>query len=355
MSPLLALLCLLCAPSEAAPPSLRVRASATSSRPSLRATPDILASRSGESGLISDAIPPKRSESAQRNRELLLGRCTVLACLFGFTFFNGVARRSLSSAGPSLVSEGMITEIRAEDVFSLGFDAFALGKLLVLPTLLLLGEKSALLLQVAAVTLSCLALAIAPGTPIVQSGAWVVLRIFSAMATSTMLPFVGHWFPRPAYGRVFAWIFTGFQAGYFFVSVYWQHLLFSHKGLHWRLPFVSCTAIGCILFVACSLMLKERPSLPPRQEKVAAELPAPLGRKPPRLLPLVTKMRTRWVFWAMLLTVFAYTPIVEYSTHVTTYLKEMPLLAHFLSARCPALTPSANHNPRPKDSPQNRN
>ena len=38
---------------------------------------------------------------------------------------------------------------------------------------------------------------------------------------------------------------------------------------------------------------------------------------------LLHKISTRWVFWAMLLAAAAYTPAVEYSTHVTSYLKEM--------------------------------
>ena len=42
--------------------------------------------------------------------------------------------------------------------------------------------------------------------------AWVLFRIFSAMAVSTILPFVGKWFPRPYYGRIFALLFSGFQA-----------------------------------------------------------------------------------------------------------------------------------------------
>ena len=34
-------------------------------------------------------------------------------------------------------------------------------------------------------------------------------RFSSAMAVSTMLPFVGAWFPRPYYGRIFAVLFCG--------------------------------------------------------------------------------------------------------------------------------------------------
>ena len=58
-----------------------------------------------------------KSERDLAKRKLLLGRCCVLACLFSFTFFNGVARSSLSSAAPSLVAEGLITQSRAEEVF----------------------------------------------------------------------------------------------------------------------------------------------------------------------------------------------------------------------------------------------
>ena len=74
-----------------------------------------------------------------------------------------------------------------------------------------------------------------------QLAAWVIFRIASAMATSTILPFVGAWFPRRWYGRIFALIFTGFQAGYLLVSYYWQARLFAGK-LHWRDVFGQCTA-----------------------------------------------------------------------------------------------------------------
>ena len=41
------------------------------------------------------------------------------------------------------------------------------------------------------------------------------------------------------------------------------------------------------------------------------------------LLALCHKLANRWVFWAMLLYCASYSPAVEYSTHVTSYLKEM--------------------------------
>ena len=101
----------------------------------------------------------------------------------------------------------------------------------------------------------------------------------------------------------------------------------------------TCAALGAALLLACSALLHERPS--PRlisiisgeaagQRKRSAAGRAGSddeGAAPARarleLLKLLVKMRRRWVFWAMVLTVFAYTPIVEYSTHVTSYLREM--------------------------------
>ncbi|KAL1507584.1 hypothetical protein AB1Y20_007203 [Prymnesium parvum] len=335
---LLALLPLLASANEADPrPPRRPLAEATpsSTTPTCSAAATLLPSRRtarrspgpplrslrpADPALLANSADPRTPPPAERaldERRLLRGRAAVLICLFAFTFFNGVARRSLSSAAPSLVAEGLLTEARAEFVFTQGFDAFAVGKLLVIPTLMFLGAKAALLVQAAAVTGCCAALCMAAGSARVQSGAWVGLRVFSAMATSTILPFVGAWFPRGAYGRVFAWLFSGFQAGYLFVSVYWQRVLFSERGLHWREPFATCTAFGVLLLLACAALLHERP--PSAASPPAAAAPS---RAPP-LLKLVEKIRTRWVFWAMVVTVFAYTPIVEYSTHVTSYLKEM--------------------------------
>ena len=42
-----------------------------------------------------------------------------------------------------------------------------------------------------------------------------------------------------------------------------------------------------------------------------------------QFVALMKTVSRRWVFWAMVLACAAYTPAVEYSTHVTSYLKEM--------------------------------
>ena len=172
--------------------------------------------------------------------------------------------------------------------------------------------------------------------------AWVLFRIFSAMAVSTMLPFVGQWFPRPYYGRIFALLFSGFQVGYLACSYGWGYLL-STKRLHWRVPMEHCVAGYAVLFVGCALWLEEAPAPQPglpggtegkaRLEELQRLEASGAEKKQSRLerrrtskqqlYALCHKLATRWVFWAMLIYCASYSPAVEYSTHVTSYLKEM--------------------------------
>ena len=58
---------------------------------------------------------------AAQDRALLLARCRTLLLLLGFTFMNGLARRSLSSSAPSLVAEGVVSHPRVEEIFMVGF------------------------------------------------------------------------------------------------------------------------------------------------------------------------------------------------------------------------------------------
>ena len=128
----------------------------------------------------------RHHEGAWR-RELRRGRMATLVMLICFTFMNGVARRMLSSAAPSMVDNGLLTVARADQIFMVGFEAFAIGKLLVVPTTLLLGTRRSVLVQLGMMTLCCGSYLVAPANPAVQMGAWVVFRVFSAMAVSTML------------------------------------------------------------------------------------------------------------------------------------------------------------------------
>ena len=172
--------------------------------------------------------------------------------------------------------------------------------------------------------------------------AWVLFRICSAMAVSTMLPFVGQWFPRLYYGRIFALLFSGFQVGYLACSYGWGYLLSTGR-LHWRVPMEHCVAGFAVLFVGCALWLEEAPPPPPGlpggtegkarleelqrleasgEEKKQSRLERRRTSKQ-QLYALCHKLATRWVFWAMLIYCASYSPAVEYSTHVTSYLKEM--------------------------------
>ena len=207
-----------------------------------------------------------------------------------------------------------------------------------MPLTLALGHRRALLLQVAVAAVSCAAYLVAPRFDAVQLYGWVVFRVASAMAVSTMLPFVGGWFPRRVYGRVFALLFSGFQLGYLFASYYWQPLLSAGR-LPWQLPMSQCALGFALLLVACAAWLRELPPPPPQEskgrlaERAADAAGANRGdsggggarqRAPPvELGRLLRKVATRWVFWAMLLAAGSYSPAVEYSTHVTSYLKEM--------------------------------
>ena len=201
---------------------------------------------------------------AAYQRTLRVQRWRTLALLFGFTFLNGVCRRSLSSAGPSFVAVGLMTEKRADEIFMIGFEAFAVGKFLVVPMTLGLGLRNSMLLQMAISVAAMGSYLVAPASPTVQLWGWVVFRIASAMATSTMLPFVGAWYPREVYGRVFGFLFAGFQVGYLFTSLYWQRLLFSGR-LNWRVPIRHSVAGFAALFCACFVWLRELPPTPPAE------------------------------------------------------------------------------------------
>jgi len=91
---------------------------------------------------------------AAQERALFLARCRTLLLLFGFTFMNGLARRSLSSSAPSLVAEGIVSHPRVEDIFMIGFEVFCVGKLLAVPVLLFLKPRLGLLLHLPTLTLT---------------------------------------------------------------------------------------------------------------------------------------------------------------------------------------------------------
>jgi hypothetical protein len=115
-------------------------------------------------------------QAARRQRKLRLsshhrlrrGRIGVFGCLYLFALLNGLARRSLSSAAPSLVELGHLDKARLDQLSSMGWEAFALGKLLVAPVLLALGPRMAAMLQIGIIVLASSAFCIWPGSASVQ-------------------------------------------------------------------------------------------------------------------------------------------------------------------------------------------
>jgi len=220
------------------------------------------------------SVEDKREEAARRARRLRLasyyrlrrGRIGVFICLYLFGLLNGLARRALSSAAPSLVELGLAKKERLDELFSMGYGAFALGKFLVAPVMLALGPKRAAMFQIAVISAASAAFCIWPGNDSVQFYAFALLRLFSAMATSTTLPFVGTWFGRQYYGRVWGTLASSFQTGYLVASYAWQPRLFSQpdaSGLPYYLPFGACAVGGALLLVLCALLLQERPTVAP--------------------------------------------------------------------------------------------
>ena len=78
---------------------------------------------------------------------LFRGRAITVLCLYMSTLITGLLRRTLGSAAPSLVSEGIMSHEQLQDTYLLGYRAFALGKLLAAPLLVLLGNTPTLMLQ----------------------------------------------------------------------------------------------------------------------------------------------------------------------------------------------------------------
>lgn len=131
--------------------------------------------------LDSDAVversaEERQEEAARRQRKLRLssyyrlrrGRIGVFGCLYLFALLNGLARRSLSSAAPSLVELGYLDKARLDQLFAMGSEAFALGKFLVAPVLLALGPRLAAMLQIGVLVLASSAFCVWPGNPRVQ-------------------------------------------------------------------------------------------------------------------------------------------------------------------------------------------
>ena len=132
------------------------------------------------------------------------------------------------------------------------------------PLVLRLGNKGTLVLQLAMIS-SCCAAFVAPfASPRVQVACWCMLRIFTAMAFPSLVAFVRNWFPRNAYGRVWGFLNSGFQSGYFLASLGYGPLV-ARGALGWRTPFEVVAALGAASPSRASGLLqnKPRPLAPP--------------------------------------------------------------------------------------------
>lgn len=97
--------------------------------------------------------------NAANAARLFRGRVITVVCLYMSTLINGMLRRTLGSAAPSLVAEGVMTHEELQEAYLLGYRSFALGKVLAAPLLVLLGNKPTLLLQLSALVVSALCFA----------------------------------------------------------------------------------------------------------------------------------------------------------------------------------------------------
>ena len=127
------------------------------------------------------------------------GSALVVALLYLVALVNGLARRTLSCAAPVLERDGLFTKAELEGVYMGGYQSFALGRAFAAPIISRLGSKRALLLQLAALSLSSAGFCAAAGRPSLQASCWALVRLSSAMTISIMLPLVRLWVPRDAY------------------------------------------------------------------------------------------------------------------------------------------------------------
>ena len=196
--------------------------------------------------------------SPAAQRRLRVQRCTTIGCLYAAALLNGLARRSLGVAVPALLDGGVMSKEETEEITALGYRFYAVGKLLAAPLVLRLGNKGTLVLQLAMIS-SCCAAFVAPfASRRVQVACWCMLRIFTAMAFPSLVAFVRNWFPRNAYGRVWGFLNSGFQSGYFLASLGYGPLV-ARGALGWRTPFEVVAALGAAHTLACVGLLQNKP------------------------------------------------------------------------------------------------
>ena len=115
------------------------------------------------------------------------GSGLVIALLYLVALVNGLARRTLSCAAPVLERDGLYTKADLDGMYMGGYQSFALGRALAAPIISRLGSKHALLLQLAALTLSTTGFCASAGRPSVQAACWAPVRVGPALAPALTL------------------------------------------------------------------------------------------------------------------------------------------------------------------------
>lgn len=156
-------------------------------------------------------MPLAKQQAARRHK--WRGSVLVVTLLYSVALVNGFVRRTLSCASPLQERSGWMARERIEEISMLGYQSFAAGRALAAPFIVRLGAKRALLLQLTVLASACVAICVTPHAAAlrVQSVAWALVRVFSAMTVTLMLPFVRTWVPRDAYGRVWGLLQSGVQ------------------------------------------------------------------------------------------------------------------------------------------------
>ena len=115
------------------------------------------------------------------------GSGLVIALLYLVALVNGLARRTLSCAAPVLERDGLYTKADLDGMYMGGYQRFALGRALAAPIISRLGSKHALLLQLAALTLSTTGFCASASRPSVQAACWAPVRVGPALAPALTL------------------------------------------------------------------------------------------------------------------------------------------------------------------------
>jgi MFS family permease len=154
---------------------------------------------------------------------------------------------------------------------------------------------------------------------------------------------VRHWVPRREYGKTWALLQSGLQTGGLVAYEAFGSMLATNS-LRWQMPFQLSAVLSLGHALLCARVLREsapsneleqkrnalwslitfswaRKSPPPPPPVVSGQ--APRDKSSSWLSSSLRKFARKPQFWLMLVAVAAYTPIYEYGTFVTSYLRQL--------------------------------